>query len=319
MKFSIITPTYNREDCIGRCIESVIRNLSSKLNFEHIIVDDGSTDGTAEIVDSYVKKNPHIKFIKFERNRGTNAARNAAIASAAGDFCIILDSDDYFVDDAMKKIDAAIAENPQFIHYLFVPSDRMEYMNNNALLVGKKTQVLSFVDFLSDKVTGDFIHVLKTSTLRKYPFDEQLRIYEGPFFLRFYKEAGHILFTNKIVTIRERSRSDSVTRDTFKTSRAVIEKDIKSVNSWFCWFQKDCTDLGLFKTLCDKRIIQLRNYLLLSDYSKSKEQINAIRKFGGKIPLILNTVYTLRLGYILRLISRWYLILKYDILKKQLK
>ena len=104
MKYSIITPVYNRADCISRCIESVVRNEKRKDEYEieHIIVDDGSSDDTVKIVSSYAKRYDWIKFIPFAHNRGTNAARNAAISVATGDFSIILDSDDYFVE----KVDA---------------------------------------------------------------------------------------------------------------------------------------------------------------------------------------------------------------------
>ena len=91
MKYSIITPVYNRADCVARCLDSVIRNLQWGVELEHIVVDDGSHDETPKIVQNYADKHPHIKFIPFSQNRGTNAARNAAIAAATGEYCIILD------------------------------------------------------------------------------------------------------------------------------------------------------------------------------------------------------------------------------------
>ena len=81
MKYSIITPVFNREDCVARCLDSVVENLKWGIELEHIVVDDGSHDSTANIVQRYAMKYPHIHFIKFDKNRGTNAARNAAIAS----------------------------------------------------------------------------------------------------------------------------------------------------------------------------------------------------------------------------------------------
>lgn len=104
MKYSIITPVYNRADCVARCLDSVIRNLQWGVELEHIVVDDGSHDETPKIVQNYADKHPHIKFIPFSQNRGTNAARNAAIAAATGEYCIILDSDDYFVNEAINFI-----------------------------------------------------------------------------------------------------------------------------------------------------------------------------------------------------------------------
>src|SRR5574344_1490748 len=129
MKFSIITPVYNREDCIKRCLDSVIENLRWGISIEHIVVDDGSKDKTPQIIDQYAKKYEHIKFFLFSQNRGTNAARNKAIEVASGDFCIILDSDDYFVNDAIKIINENIELFSGYKHYLFTPNDRAEYFS----------------------------------------------------------------------------------------------------------------------------------------------------------------------------------------------
>ena len=319
MKYSIITPTYNREDCIGRCIESVIRNISPSLDFEHIVVDDGSTDGTSGIIERYAQENMNIKFIKFEHNKGTNAARNAAISSAAGDFCIILDSDDYFAADALSIIDTTVNEFPQFSHYLFAPNDRAYYFNQNKLLHGKKTQILTFQDFLSGKITGDFIHVVKTSTLKKYPFDETLKIFEGVFFLKFYKEAGQILFTNQIVTIRERNRTDSVSKDFIRTSVDIIKRTIKSGDLWMKWFEGDCVKLGVYNLLIEKYTNLLENHLLVSDYISANNDIAKINKYKGDITPTLKLVYALRCGAIYRLMLQVYLKLKYNVFRVKLR
>ena len=67
MKYSIITPVYNRADCVARCLDSVIRNLQWGVELEHIVVDDGSHDETPKIVQNYADKHPHIKFTHFHR------------------------------------------------------------------------------------------------------------------------------------------------------------------------------------------------------------------------------------------------------------
>lgn len=186
-------------------------------------MDDGSHDETPKIVQNYADKHPHIKFIPFSQNRGTNAARNAAIAAATGEYCIILDSDDYFVDEAINFINS-IASNQKYMHYCFAADDMVEYYQSCSLLMGKQKAELTFENFLFEEVTGDFVHCIKTETLQKYPFDEDLRIYEGVFFKRFYREAQKILYTNRIVTIRERNRTDSVTRNVLRNDRKQIAK-----------------------------------------------------------------------------------------------
>ena len=104
IKYSIITPVYNREDCIARCVESVIQQ-SKNIHYEHIIVNDGSSDHTLDIIQDYSHRyDPYIRVINFSKNRGVNAARNAAIQSMQREYGIILDSNDYFVDTALADI-----------------------------------------------------------------------------------------------------------------------------------------------------------------------------------------------------------------------
>lgn len=85
--YSIITPVFNRADCILRCMESVAKSIQ-KSNMggqvEHIVVDDGSSDATYNIVEKYAEYHPYVVFVKFPQNRGTNAARNEAVRRARG-------------------------------------------------------------------------------------------------------------------------------------------------------------------------------------------------------------------------------------------
>jgi len=98
---SIILPTYNRAELIGDAISSVL--AQSYGDFELIVVDDGSTDATAEVVDSF--RDPRIVFLQQE-NRGRAAARNKAIMASRGRYIAFLDSDDEYLD---QKLDLQVA------------------------------------------------------------------------------------------------------------------------------------------------------------------------------------------------------------------
>jgi glycosyltransferase involved in cell wall biosynthesis len=92
--FSIIIPTFNRAHFISRAIESVINQTFS--DWELIIVDDGSTDHTKELVASFIEKDKRIKYI-YQENAERSAARNNGIDKAKGNFVCFLDSDDYYL------------------------------------------------------------------------------------------------------------------------------------------------------------------------------------------------------------------------------
>lgn len=71
----------------------------------------------------YVKGMHDAMNISFAENKGTNAARNAAIMTATGDYCIILDSDDYFDDNALLTINQTVISHPEYKHFMFAPDD----------------------------------------------------------------------------------------------------------------------------------------------------------------------------------------------------
>ena len=67
--------------------------------------------------------------------------------------------------------------NPDYGHYMFAADDMLDFYKKTDLLRGKKQVVLSYKDFLSGHVSGDFIHVCNTDVLKKYPFDENIKTY----------------------------------------------------------------------------------------------------------------------------------------------
>lgn len=91
MKVSIIVPVYQVEDYLGECLESVLNQTYS--DYEVILVDDGSPDGSGAICDGYAERDPRFSVIHKE-NGGLSSARNAGLEAARGDYVYFLDSDD---------------------------------------------------------------------------------------------------------------------------------------------------------------------------------------------------------------------------------
>lgn len=112
--FDIIIPTYNRAQFLPRAINSVL-NQSIK-SFQLIIVDDGSTDETAEILRSY-QDHPQITIVT-QKNAGVSSARNTGVKYAKAHWIAFLDSDDEWLTDKLKLTQIFIENNPnlQFIH-----------------------------------------------------------------------------------------------------------------------------------------------------------------------------------------------------------
>lgn len=106
--FSIITPTYNRAHYLAEMISSV--QAQSFENFEHIIVDDGSTDNSEQLVTEAASKDPRIIYIK-QVNRGRSTARNVGITSSKGQYICFLDSDDYWRPNHLESVHQSIAQS----------------------------------------------------------------------------------------------------------------------------------------------------------------------------------------------------------------
>jgi len=113
--FSIILPTYNRANFICTAIESVINQIYN--NWELIIVDDGSTDNTKEVVSSY--NDYRIRYI-YQENQERSVARNNGINNARGEYICFLDSDDYFLDNHLTITSKHISLNNSPIAMFYV-------------------------------------------------------------------------------------------------------------------------------------------------------------------------------------------------------
>jgi glycosyltransferase involved in cell wall biosynthesis len=98
--FSIVIPMFNRAGCVGRAIDSCLRQADS--DFEIIVVDDGSTDGSADVVRAYTDE--RITLLSHGRNRGVSPARNTGVDAAAAPWIICLDSDDELLPDALDVV-----------------------------------------------------------------------------------------------------------------------------------------------------------------------------------------------------------------------
>jgi len=105
--FSVVIPTYNREKFIGRAIRSVLRQSCD--DYEIIVVDDGSTDRTRRVVQSFGGR---VRYIR-QPNRGPSEARNTGIRSARGEFIAFLDSDDRFLPNKLEANRKFLEKHPE--------------------------------------------------------------------------------------------------------------------------------------------------------------------------------------------------------------
>ncbi len=92
IKFSIIICTYNREELLNNCLSSLTEQVNPPDNFEVIVVDNNSKDGTAELVNRYIKDYDNFRYV-MEKNQGLSYARNRGCLEARGEYLVYLDDD----------------------------------------------------------------------------------------------------------------------------------------------------------------------------------------------------------------------------------
>ena len=113
---SVIIPIYNTERYLKRCIDSVLG--SDYGEYEVILVDDGSKDGSLEICKGYARREPRVRVIE-QGHRGVSEARNRGIRESRGDWIIFIDSDDFISHDFLGMVEKKEYEDEELLIFDF--------------------------------------------------------------------------------------------------------------------------------------------------------------------------------------------------------
>jgi glycosyltransferase involved in cell wall biosynthesis len=167
---SVVFPFYNEEKYIGTAIESII-NQSYK-HLEILMINDGSTDRTPEIVNSYAEKDSRIKVINIPINKGLINSLNTGIAAATGEYIARMDADDISAPDRIEKTMNAFNENPEI--ELICAANCMINVDGKVLIckVPKATSVkaIKFVAFFVTPVVHGCV-MAKSWVFKENPFN----------------------------------------------------------------------------------------------------------------------------------------------------
>ena len=101
MTFSIIIPAYNAEAYLSRCLDSIFSQEFE--GYEVIVINDGSTDGTAFLLEEYASKHPNLRVLN-QSNQGMASARNHGLEKAQGEYILFVDSDDRIIENALATL-----------------------------------------------------------------------------------------------------------------------------------------------------------------------------------------------------------------------
>ena len=135
---SFIIPSYNSASTIKRAIESIL-NQNANIRYEIIVVDDGSSDNTEEVLKCY-DNDERVKYYKKE-NSGVADTRNYGVIKAVGDYIIFVDSDDYLSENLLKDIEPYLMQNIELIKWnpIFVDENKNEILKPSSVAFEKVT------------------------------------------------------------------------------------------------------------------------------------------------------------------------------------
>src|SRR5574344_1567100 len=115
LKISVIVPVYNTSKYLKKCLDSILSQKGQ--NFEIILINDGSTDNSEQIIKDYQNKFPDIIKLYTKKNGGLSDARNYGVQKANGKYFCFIDSDDYIDKNLFKELEKEFANEPDLIKY----------------------------------------------------------------------------------------------------------------------------------------------------------------------------------------------------------
>lgn len=272
---SIIIPVYNVEQYIGECLESILNQRYK--DYELIIIDDGSTDKSLDIIYNYKNKFENILILKQE-NKGVSEARNLAMNYVNGKYVIYIDSDD-FLDENMLEILVARSEkfnaDITICEYYFYYSEnsnknRIQKYDVDEERVYEKDEVIKYM--LEDKLQGQLWHKLfKTDLLKATNFTFESGRYIQDIFPVFkaISNCNRIVFVKKpLYYYRQRYTSTvykkdmKIADDFFFASKSIMNY-IKSNNI--------IIDKESFKKFCSITLIKFIGYYVQADNENNEK------------------------------------------------
>ena len=262
MKISVITPTYNRKDTLGKLYNSILNNLQCDIEIEWLIMDDGSTDGTEEYIQKFKEeKKICIKYYKQE-NQGKMKAINNLVPYADSDFLVECDSDDYFTENAFKTIKNNCILKEKIYAYVFLKSnEKNEIIGNEFKSNNFKSKMFDL--YYKQGISGDKALVYNTKIRKQYKY----KIEEGENFsteARLHHEIDgkyDVLCFNEVVMIckyQEDGYSKNI-KNIFK----------KNPNGYFKFFE-EMLKKDFSGVKWEKRIYIIKHYILFKYLSKQK-------------------------------------------------
>lgn len=282
MKISVLTATYNRAEDLERLYTSLIVNSNSNVNFEWLIMDDGSTDKTRIVVENFIKQGiVDIKYF-YQENQGKMSATNNLMKEVTGELAVTCDSDDYFATgafDIIKKYASKLLEDDTVYALAFLKK------TTDGKISGKKfSENMHRTDMFSlyfrEKMTGEKPLLFKTAIRKKYKHELEATekfVTEARMYHKMDLDYD-IIGINETLEVGD-YKEDGYTRQYLETFRLYPL-------GYYMYF-KEILEMDLQGVPFAKKMYIYKHYILFSNLAEQKDAIRNVSGLFNKFMIML--------------------------------
>jgi len=277
--FTVFIPTYNRAHTLERTLKSL--ESSSFRDFEVVVVDDGSTDGTDNLVQAWQARTGQDTTYVWQENQGKHAAHNRAIELARGELFITLDSDDSMLDTSLERL---------WKHWQSIPASQRDQFAGVAGICVDETGTLTGDPYPQDVIDASYLEIfrlcrmngerreaLRTSVLRAFPYPR----FTGERHVRptlILRRMGHhylIRFTNEPLQIN-RHAPDGISAQRFRYR-------FRNPRGFALFYEEEITKHAAYHSATDLRKLRVQ-YLRFALHAGTP--LTAQRCMCGPVPWV---------------------------------
>ena len=288
MKISILTATYNRDNYLNKLYNSLMENSKYNTNIEWLIMDDGSTDETKNIINTFMTESNKNEFLEikyfYQENQGKMNAINNLIKYISDDSTLLIecDSDDYFTNNAIKIIaeNYNSIKNKENIYALCFLKNDQNLCNIGSLFKENNYETNMFNLYFKDGLTGDKLLVYKTDIRKQYSYiieNNENFCTEARMHNEIDKKYNIVCFNHCVMICEYLNEGYS------KNIKKLFLKNPLGHYEYF----KQLLNFDMTGVLFNKRIYAIKHYILFSYLAKQKNLLKNVKGFFNKFLIVI--------------------------------
>lgn len=280
MKISVLTPTYNRANLLDRLYASILINedITSSVEVEWLVMDDGSQDSTKTVVDQYVKENIiNVKYY-YQENQGKMVAINNLVKNATGDIIIECDSDDYFTKDAFRIVKDTYEEyktKENIYAFVYLKYDQNgKNMGNNFPQDNYESTMFNL--YFKEGITGEKALVYNANIRKQYEY----KIENNEKFVTEARLQHELDLKYKVICFNKPIMICEYQKEGYTKNISKLFKE--SPFGYYNYF-KEIFNQDMHGVTFKKRLYVYKHYILFSVLTKEKNPIKNVHGLLNKI------------------------------------